>query len=248
MSDQNDTIKHETEQALPAPREEKRLTAGRFSLKSLFRTRLALVTTVAVIILLIIGGVIWWKVDHKQEPVKQPASAVSAEFKKQLPSLEKATKQHPNDPEAHKNYAVALYATGDPTKASKEYETVVKLSPKDATAYNNLGNAYRDLHETDKAVAAYQQSIKLNSKSVNTYANLANVQLYTLNKPDDAIATYQQGLKALPNNSQLQLLLGLAYEVKGDTTQAKQTYQNILSHDSSNTAARANLDRLNGKK
>jgi tetratricopeptide (TPR) repeat protein len=64
---------------------------------------------------------------------------------------------------------------------------------------------------------------------------------------DDAIATYNQGLQALPNNAQLQLLLALAYEAKGDTADAKQTYQDILTNDPNNTAATTNLDRLNVK-
>jgi tetratricopeptide (TPR) repeat protein len=201
---------------------------------------------IVIAVVIVISLFLWWHAAHNQAPVTQPASTVSAEFKKQLPALKK-TAEHSKNPEDHKNYAIALYATGDPKAASKEYETAVKLNPKDALAYNNLGNAYRDLHQTDKAIDAYRTSIKLNSKSINTYANLANVQLYTQNKPEDAIATYQEGLKALPNNSQLQLLLGLAYEQAGDTTQAKQIYQTILAHDSTNAAAKANLDRLNGR-
>lgn len=202
---------------------------------------------VAVLLVLIAVVVVALVIHHHQKPVTQPASSVSAEFKKQLPALKKAVDQHPNDAEAHKNYAVALYATGDPAAAKTQYEAAVKINPKDALAYNNLGNVYRDLHDVNKAITAYRTSIKLNPKSINTYANLANVQLYTQNKPDDAIATYEDGLKALPDNSQLQLLLGLAYEQKGDTAKAEQTYQAILAHDPNNAAAKSNLDRLSGK-
>lgn len=203
--------------------------------------------TIAVLVLIVLGGIIWWKIAHRQAPVVQPASAVSAEFKKQLPDLKKKADQNPKDAEAHKNYAVALYATGDPNGAKKQYEQAVKINPKDAVAYNNLGNTYRDLHKIDKAVDAYKQSIKLNNKSLNTYANLANIQLYSQNDANAAIQTYQDGLKALPGNTQLELLLGLAYEANGDNAKAKQTYQDILAHDSGNAAAQANLDRLNGK-
>jgi len=241
MPDANGTIEGAPIPTNAAPRP----AYTKFSPKRWGRKK-SLLIVIALIVIVILGVVIW-HATHRQAPVRQPASAVSAEFKKQLPSLEKAVKQHPNDAEARKNYAVALYATGDPAAAKDQYEQAVKINPKDALAYNNLGNVYRDLHDTSKAVAAYKTSIKLNPKSLNTYANLANVQLYTQNKPDDAIATYQQGLTALPNNSQLQLLLGLAYEQKGDTAKAKQTYQNILAHDANNAAAKANLDRLTGK-
>jgi tetratricopeptide (TPR) repeat protein len=158
--------------------------------------------------------------------------------------LKKAAEDHPDDANAHKSYAVALYASGDPAAARVEYEKVVRLSPKDALAYNNLGNIYRDLHETDKAIAAYKKAIDLNPRSVNTYANLASVQQHNQERIDEAIATYQQGLKVLPDDSQLQLLLGLAYEANHDTTRAVQTYKNILTHDPGNTAAKANLTRV----
>lgn len=191
----------------------------------------------------IVGGILWLNAGNDDKRV--PASEVAAEYQKRLPELEDAVKSSPKDASVRKNYAVALYATGDFEKAKQQYEAAVKLNDKDSTAYNNLGNVYRDLKNADKAVESYKKSIELNSKSINTYVNLANVQLYTLNKADDAIATYKSGLKALPNNEQLELLLGIAYEQSGDTARAKQTYQNILSRNGENVAAKANIERLN---
>lgn len=191
----------------------------------------------------IVGGILW--LNARNDDQRVPASEVAAEYQKRLPELEDAVKSSPKDASVRKNYAVALYATGNFEKAKQQYEAAVKINDKDSTAYNNLGNVYRDLKNTDKAIEAYKKSIELNSKSINTYVNLANVQLYTLNKSDDAIATYKSGLKALPNNEQLELLLGIAYEQSGDIARAKQTYQNILSRNGENVAAKANIERLN---
>ena len=210
--------------------------------------KLQLVVAVIVVIILVIVGVIVWRKTHEQAPIKQPASAVSAQYAKQLDSLAKAVDKTPKSADARKNYAVALYATGDPAGAAKQYEAAVKINPKDADAYNSLGNAYRDTHNVGGAVKAYQQAIKLASGNINAYANLASVQLYTQKDTDAAIATYKQGLKALPNNSQLQLLLGLAYQQAGNTAAAKQTYQAILAHDPTNAAASASLKQLDGSK
>lgn len=199
------------------------------------------VITVLLIASVVVGVLAY---NARQNNVKMPSSEVAAEYQKLLPALEAEAKNKPNDANARKNYAVALYATGNLQKARQQYEAAVDINGKDSTAYNNLGNVYRDLKNYNKAVDAYKKSIELNSKSVNTYVNLANVQLYSLDKADDAIATYKSGLKALPGNDQLELLLGIAFEQSGDVVRAKQTYQNILSRNKDNAAAKANLERL----
>lgn len=222
----------------------KRPKKRRPSVVSWVKTHKVISSIIAVLLVAgIIAGVLVYSA--RQNDKKAPASEVVAEYQKRLPDLASEVKNKPNDASARKNYAVALYATGDLHKARQQYEKAVDINDKDSTAYNNLGNVYRDLKNNDKAVEAYKKSIELNSKSINTYVNLANVQLYVLDKADDAIATYKSGLKALPNNEQLELLLGLAYEHSGDTAKAKQTYQNILSRNGENVAAKANLERLN---
>lgn len=201
----------------------------------------------AIILVVVAAGTTWWLVAQHSNDSKVAAGPVAAEYKKRLPELEKAAKDNPNDPAAHKNYAVALYATGTLDKSRDEYEKAVKLNDKDAIAYNNLGNVYRDMGNTQKAAEAYKKSIDLNKTSINTYVNLANLQLYTQKDGDAAITTYKEGLKHLPENEQLQLLLGIAYEQTDQTDNAKKTYEAILAKHSDNAAAKANLARLNNK-
>lgn len=203
---------------------------------------------IALVLVVAIAGLVWWFVAQNNNTNKRISSGeVSAEYERRLPELEQAAKNNPNDAAARKNYAVALYATGDLDKARDEYEAAVKINDKDATAYNNLGNIYRDLNNANKAVESYRKSLEINNTSINTYVNLANLQLYTQNNKDAAIATYKDGLKVLPNNEQLQLLLGIAYEQADQVDNAKQTYQSILARNGDNAAAKANLDRLNNK-
>lgn len=203
---------------------------------------------IALVLVVAIAGLVWWFVAQNNNTNKRISSGeVSAEYERRLPELEQAAKNNPNDAVARKNYAVALYATGDLDKARDEYEAAVKINDKDATAYNNLGNIYRDLNNANKAVESYRKSLEINNTSINTYVNLANLQLYTQNNKDAAIATYKDGLKVLPNNEQLQLLLGIAYEQADQVDNAKQTYQSILARNGDNAAAKANLDRLNNK-
>lgn len=204
---------------------------------------------VAIVILLLItltaAATVWYFNTRPQPRVLDTNNQVITEFKNKLPELQKAASADANSAAARKNYAVALYVTGNYEAAKSEYEAVVKLDGKDSTAYNNLGNTYRDLGQYDKAKGAYQKSFEINPTSINPYVNLANVQLYTLGDSGAAIATYQKALKAMPNNNQISLLLGMAYEKAGKTTEAKQTFQDILTRDADDKAAKAGLDRLN---
>lgn len=179
--------------------------------------------------------------DHKKEAQKNP---IISSYQKQLPALADEVKKNTDDPKARQNYAVALYATGDLGKAKEQYESGVKLAPQDATLRNNLGNTYRDLGDYKKAVAAYQKSIELSPKQTTAYINLANLYLYTLNKKDLAIKTYQDGMANSPDNQDMQVLLGIAYEQAGDKDSARQTFQNVLDKNSQNTAAQAGLKRV----
>ena len=214
--------------------------AGFFRKLSLVQIIIALVVIVAIVV----AAIIFVPKMFKAEEAKPQAGYVSEEYKEKLPELSKAVEEKPNDSVARKNYAVALYATGNLNEAVKQYEESVKINGNDATAYNNLGNVYRDQKNYDKAVESYKKSIEKNKSAINPYINLANVQLYNLDKPDDAIETYKQALGALPNNAQIELLLGIAYEQKDDKQSARQVYQNILSRDADNVAAKQRLEKI----
>jgi len=204
--------------------------------------------TISIIILgvifLLIAAIVTVAIMSRNETKEVKQTAVGLEYQQKLPELKQSVEKSPKDAEARKNYGVALYATGDLEGAKKQYEEATKLNDKDAVAFNNLANTYRDLGQVDKAIDTYKQSIKLSPKALNAYANLANVQLYSKNKPQDAIVTYKDGLKELPDNTQLQQLLAVAYEQAKDTANAKKTYEAILSHDAENVAAKAALERL----
>jgi tetratricopeptide (TPR) repeat protein len=176
--------------------------------------------------------------------VKLSPNPTVAEYQRALPKLKTKADENKKSVDAQKNYAIALYASGDAKAAKAQYEKVIQLNPSDASAYNYLANAQRDLGQTNDAIVSYKKAISLDSKQVNYYANLANVQLYTLHKPEDAISTYQKGLEAVPHNSQLEFLLGTTYENNGNTEAAKQTYENILSYDPTNQLAKTALERL----
>lgn len=196
------------------------------------------------VILVTLVSLTVWNVFFRIDTTKVPATAVSEEYERRLPELKKAVEDSPNDTTARKNYAVALYATGNYKAARGQYQEALKRNDRDALAYNNLGNVQRDLGDYDAAIASYRKAIEITPSSVNSYVNLANVLLYSKNDAAGAVAVYQDGLKALPDNEQLQLLLGIAYEQAGRDGDARKTYEALLGQNPNNSAAKANLDRI----
>jgi tetratricopeptide (TPR) repeat protein len=173
----------------------------------------------------------------------QPNTLVQ-QYKDQLPALAKKVQESGTNKQARRDYAVALYATGDIEQAKNQYLEELKLNPNDAVIFNNLGNIYRDLGKYDDAVTNYKKSIELNKQIMNAYINLANVYIYSLNKPDLGIETYKNALLANPNNSDLNLSLANAYEQMGKKDNAKVIFESILAKEPGNQAAQQGLIRL----
>lgn len=167
-------------------------------------------------------------------------------YKQQLPSLAKTADENQNDSAAHKNYAVALYATGDIQNAYDQYQAAIKINSNDPILYNNLGNAARDLSKYDEAIGAYQKAISLNPKAINSYVNLANLYIFTLGQVDLGIEVYTNALTANPENIDLQVQLAIAYEQKENISEATSIYKEILKNNPENPAALAGLKRVEG--
>lgn len=171
-------------------------------------------------------------------------NTVVRQYREKLPSLKVAASQKPNDAAAHSAYAQALYVTGDKKAARQEYETAVSLSPKNASIRNNLANVYRDLKEYTSAADTYRKAYELDPTLINAYVNLATMQAYTLKKPADAVATYKLAVTKNGQSPELLLLLGGAYELNHQTDLALASYRNVLAKDSTNAAAKRNIERL----
>jgi Flp pilus assembly protein TadD len=201
-----------------------------------------------VTVVLVAGGVIAL-LGGGGTKAKPPAQALShnpavAGYEKQLPALAAAVRAKPKDQTALRAYGVALYATGDVSRAKQEYEAELKVNPSDPVLLNNLGNVYRDLGTYDKALVFYQRAIARDPKSPTAYVNLANLYQYTLNQKKLAIKTIQEARRNLPDNPDLGVLLGIAYEQIHDKTNARAAFKAVLGQNPANAAAQAGMKRL----
>jgi tetratricopeptide (TPR) repeat protein len=203
-------------------------------------------TTVAVMLLGVGTTAIVRSGGDTEDTTALSENPVVASYQRQLSALADAVQQTPDDQKALRDYGVALYATGDVGRAKEQYEAELKVNSSDPVLLNNLGNVYRDLGMYDKALEVYQRSISVDPKSATAYMNLANLYQYTLNQKDLGIKTIIEARRNLPDNPDLGVLLGIAYEQIADKDHARAAFQEVLSQNPANVAALAGLKRLDG--
>jgi tetratricopeptide (TPR) repeat protein len=111
----------------------------------------------------------------------------------------------------------ALYYSGKPEQAMKDYEEAIRLDPFYAHAYNNRCWSGAVLNRTEQAVADCTKVLKLNNVA-NTFENRGFIFLKR-GEFDLAIADYEAGLRLdPPNKADFLYGRGFAKKKKGDAS------------------------------
>jgi tetratricopeptide (TPR) repeat protein len=90
-----------------------------------------------------------------------------------------------------------------------------------------LGEIHGRAERIDEAERAYRKAIAARDHWEVPYANLGNL-LLSVDRGEDAVAVYREGLSKLPDNDRLQFSLAAAQERAGDGQGAIATYEAIL--------------------
>ena len=104
--------------------------------------------------------------------VTPPATPPSTPGPTNLPELEKAAQDKPQDLDVLGQLAVGYYQAKDYAKAEEVYKKMLGIKDS-ALTHNNLGNVYRDWNKADQAIEQYQAAIKLDPTLAFPYSNLA---------------------------------------------------------------------------
>lgn len=119
-------------------------------------------------------------------------------------------KQDPNNYDALIKLGISNYVLRNFNASRQAYERAVVANPEGFLVWNNLGNVLRDTVNFMDAKKAYLEAIRINPNYIPAYVNLAD--LYAVWPQDEEgdlqrkkiIPLLQQGLKANPENEQLQ--------------------------------------------
>jgi tetratricopeptide (TPR) repeat protein len=167
------------------------------------------------------------KVTNEKAIVHANLGFAYAELKKYRQSAdnyEKAIRSGIKDPQVHYNLAYTYNKLGKKKESVAEYEKYAVKRPS-INVLNILAEHYLGEKQYEKAIKAYKKMIELEPRKAAGYANVAYV--YGLkNDVYKEIEYYKMSLRYDPEDSQVYMSLGQAYEKEEMYEEALKAYKN----------------------
>ncbi len=105
---------------------------------------------------------------------------------------------NPNNAEAWTQLGHLYYDSNQVEKAIKAYNTSLELKDDNADVWTDLGVMYRRNKQPQKALESFEKAYSVNPKHEPSRLNKGIVLLYDFNKPEEAIAAWQELLTVNP--------------------------------------------------
>jgi tetratricopeptide (TPR) repeat protein len=173
------------------------------------------------------------------------AYLLKRDFPSAVTALERCVALKPDFSEAHNNLGTALMEMGQTAKAEAVFKRAFEIDQSYNASYN-LAKINFERGQLEPALAYVGRSLEKFDRSILAW-NLQGLILDTLNRTDEAIASYQQALKRVANEENVSYNLAVAYYRKGDKARAKDILDRILRGTKSEdmrVRARDLLDKL----
>lgn len=128
--------------------------------------------------------------DNSQQINKQTAEAIA--------SYEAEVTANPDSLTAWTQLAHLYYDSDKVEMAIKAYNRSIELDPSNADVWTDLGVMYRRNKQPEKAIEAFNKAYAVNPKHEPSRLNKGIVLLYDFNKPEEAIAAWEELLTVNP--------------------------------------------------
>lgn len=129
---------------------------------------------------------------------EQAAQQVPQEQADAIAQLESAVTGQPNDYQAWIKLGHLYFDTHQPEKAIQAYTRSIALHPPDANLLTDLGVMYRNTGQKEKAIESFDKARQLDPQHEPSRLNKGIVQLFDLNDPQGAIASWEELLRLNP--------------------------------------------------
>ncbi len=160
---------------------------------------------------------------------------------------EVAVRIHPNNADAHNNYANSLYRIGNRQKEAMEHwRKAIELSPNLREPYNNLGNAFFDLGETKTAIANFEKAIDLSPNYTAAHYNLGNAY-FKIKRLDDSVKHLQIAVHLDPTLWNAHQDLGATLMDQGREKEGIRHLEKAVQLGPKNPAMRRNIAEWHAK-
>jgi len=128
-----------------------------------------------------------------------PAQAqLDNQAKEAISNLEAEVTANPESVEAWTRLGHLYYDTDQVKNAIKAYAKSLELQPGNADVWTDLGVMYRRDKQPQKAIESFEKAYSMQSDHAPSRLNKGIVLLYDLNKPEEAIAIWEELLAINP--------------------------------------------------
>lgn len=160
-----------------------------------------------------------------------------------LTSFQTAIEQDPNNYSAYVQLGVMYDQLGDST-AVDYYNSALEIHPESMEAWYNKGMFYQNRGRIDEAFECYRTIHQIDSTWTEPYYNEGYLHLLVTEQFDSAIYYFEKSVQYDPEYYQAYNNLGLAYEKKGDLSNARFYYTKSIEINPDFKLAKDNLNRL----
>lgn len=150
-------------------------------------------------------------------------TALQAQGKDALPTLQRAVQLAPDDAQAHGNLGNAWQGVGEYGAAIDCYARALALEPDFAEALGNMGSALHAIGDLAGAAQRLREAVQFAPGYALAHANLGNV-LEAMADLDGAATHYRAALALVPDDAQLHHDLGRVLQAQGQSTEAQHSF------------------------
>jgi Tfp pilus assembly protein PilF len=172
------------------------------------------------------------------------AQSLKGNLPESAKAYEKCLEIYPDFTEARNNLGTIYQELNELAKAEAMFQKAL-LDPAYPTRelpYYNLARLYVLQGHLDLAMENVQKAIQTRPRLAMAH-NLKGMILEKQNKPDDAVAAYEQAVKIVPDDLQFSLNLGAAYFGTGEMAKAKEIFLK-LSPRATDPVMKAKIDQF----
>lgn len=139
---------------------------------------------------------------------------------------------------------MALIEVQSFTEARAAFEHAIDLDPNNAAAWNGVGRVHYNIGTPAESIAAYERSIALDPSDVHPYYGIGVLLSSQVGDYAGAIAAFERGLAALPDNALLAASIASTYARMGEIDEAVRRLEAIRAHDPNDRFAQGWLSLL----
>ena len=124
-----------------------------------------------------------------------------------------------------------LAATGDVEGALEKARMAARFNPFDSTPLAVQSNLLQQQGQNEAAAQALEEAVERDPANYVNLVYLGNLQASRLNRPKDAVRSYERALKKIPRDTGLIFALAQARTRVGDLEGAKREYEKLVEFE-----------------